>query len=301
MTGALSMPKGFPERAAKARLTSQERRIVSIIAARLSRVAFMPGPQLAQACGVSVSAVTRFAQKLGYKGFPELKRDLETAFRQTITPHEMFREFLAGSHQPSVPKASVAQDLQNIMNMQAALDESVVQHVAAEMARARTVYSAAISGGEVAVHLFALYLKVLGKPHEGLLGHGISKRIAFTPIGSKDVLIAVCSQRVFREVRDVAVFARQRGARTIAITDSATNALASVCDFVLIAPVVGATFGYSHVAPVAMVNVLVNALAARNPRKSLRRWRTSRDSGNQSSVFCSPDVQSSHVVHSIGE
>jgi DNA-binding MurR/RpiR family transcriptional regulator len=295
------MRSRFSERARKARLTTREQHIAGVIAAQLSRVAFMPGPQLARACGVSVSAVTRFAQKLGYAGFPELKLDLEAAFRETITPHEMFKEFLSGARQPSVARTSIAQDLQNIVNMQQALDESVVRKVAATVDHAKTVYSVAISGSEVAVHLLTLYFRVLGKPHQGLIGYGISKRVEFTPIGPQDVLIAVCSQRIFREVRDVAVFARQRGARTIAITDSATNALATVCDLVLIAPVVGATFGYSHAAPIAMVNVLVNTLAARNPKKSLKALETIRNHWKTVDVFCSPDVQSSDAVHSEGE
>jgi DNA-binding MurR/RpiR family transcriptional regulator len=269
------------DRTKRARLTSQERHIAEVVNSTLSRAAFLPGPRLAKSCGVSASAITRFAQKLGYSGFPEMKLE--------FTPYEMFKEFLSEPRKPSVSRESIAQDLQNILNMQSVLDEGVLERVVTEIDKSKKVYSAAIAASEVAVHLFNLYFGVLGKAHHGLLGYGISKQIEVTDVGPGDIVLAICSQRVFREVRDVAAYAKQRGAFTVAITDSATNALATVCDLVLIAPVSGATFGYSHVAPVAMVNMVVNCLAARDPKKSLKELEKIRNRWNRTHVFCSPE------------
>jgi DNA-binding MurR/RpiR family transcriptional regulator len=284
------MKGNFTDRIKKARLTAQERHIAEVIHQTLSRAAFLPGPQLAKSCGVSASAITRFAQKLGYSGFPVMKLELERLFRQTITPYEMFKEFLSGPQESSVARESIARDLQNLVNMQSVLDEGVLERVVTAIEGGRKIYSAAISGSQVAVHLFDLYFSVLGKEHHGLVGHGISKQIEVTDLGSGDVLVAICSQRVFREVRDVAAYAKRRGARTVAITDSAANALAAVCDLTLVAPVTGATFGYSHVAPVAMVNLIVNCLAARSPKKSLKELERIRKHWNETDVFCSPEV-----------
>jgi DNA-binding MurR/RpiR family transcriptional regulator len=282
-----SMEEHVQQRIARANLTAQEQRIAEKITRNLSKAAFLTGPQLAKECDVSASAITRFAQKLGYSGAPELKLELERAFRKTITPYEMFNEYLAGPQNPSMSQESVAQDLQNIMNMQNILDRQVLEQVITALESANTVYAAAISGSDVAARLLCFYLRVLGKSNQLLCGFGLSKQIEVTEIGQGDVFVAISYQRIFREVRDAALFAKQQGACTVAITDSVANALAQVCDFTLIAPVSGASFGFSHAAPVAMINILVNSLAARNPEQSLKELEKMKKSWETTHIFCS--------------
>ena len=283
------MKESFAQRVKQAPLTTQEQQIADKIIRNLSRAAFFVGPQLAKECGVSASAITRFAQKLGYSGFPELKLQLEELFRQTITPYEMFNEFLSDSRKGSVCQESIAQDLQNIMNMPSALDENILERVITAIETGNTIYLTAIAASDVAVQLLSFYFSVvLGKSHTTLTGYGVSTRVQFTDIGPDDVLIAISYQRIFREIRDAVLFAKDKGACTIAITDSVANALATVCDFVLIAPVTGATFGYSHAAPVAMVNIIVNSLASRNPELCLKNLEKIREIWNTIPLFCQP-------------
>ena len=279
--------ESFAQRVQQAQLTTQEKHIADKISRNLSRTAFLTGPQLAKECEVSASAITRFAQKLGYSGFPELKIDLEELFRQTITPYEMFKEFLADSRSNSVWQESIAQDLQNVMTLQSVLDENLLEQVITVIEKGKTIYLAAIDASDVAVRLLSFYFRVvLGKPHNNLIGHGLSMKVKLADIGPEDVFVAISYQRIFREIRDAALFAKDKGACTIAITDSQANALATVCDFVLIAPVTGATFGYSHVAPVAMVNIIVNSLASRNPEQCLKNLERLRGIWNTIPLFC---------------
>ena len=51
----------------------------------------------------------------------------------------------------------------------------------------------------------------------------------------------------------------------ISITDNAANPLACVSDYVLLAPVAGVSVDYTHVATLAMINLIINSLAAKNP------------------------------------
>lgn len=200
----------------------------------------------------------------------------------------MFAEYLSGPRSPSVWQESIAQDLQNIMNMQQMLDEKTFEQAIDVIEKGKTLYLSAIEASEVAVRLLGFYFRVvLKKAYIPLLGHGLSMQMKVSDIGPEDVFIGVSYQRIFQEIRDAAVFAKGKGAYTVAITDSMANALANVCDYVLIAPVTGATFGYSHTAPVAMVNMIVNSLAARNPEKSLSALEDIRNFWNTTDVFCS--------------
>src|SRR5262249_24447570 len=74
--------EGLVERMKQTKLVGAQRTIASYLTQDLNRTAFLSRAEIAAECRVSVSAVTRFAQKLGYEGFPELKKELEELYRK---------------------------------------------------------------------------------------------------------------------------------------------------------------------------------------------------------------------------
>ena len=276
----------FTERLKNARLSNSERQIADKLTQELHRTAFLGGPQLAEECGVSPSSITRFAQKLGYSGFPELKKELERLYRRTTTPYEMFESFLSKASGESVSQLSIAQDIQNLVNMRGVLDADTLEAAISRIDEARMIYLAAIGSSEICVELLSSFLESLQKRNEKLTGIGISKKLELSDVSSADVLVAFSFQRILREVRDVALYAKENGATTIAVTDSEFSPLAMVCDITLVAPVAGTTFGLSHVASIAMVNLIANCLAARDPDGNLKMLERAREIWNNLPIFC---------------
>lgn len=267
-------------------LSKQERAIADTITKNLQKNAFLNGPQIAALCDVAPSSITRFAQKLGYSGFPELKKELETLYRKTTTPHAVFRDFLTGSFKKDVIDTTIEQDIQNIMNLRIQLNKDTLNNVVNIIDKARNIFIASIGSSETCVDIFYYYLDALGKKYCKLKGFGISKQIEIMDIEQGDVVIAISFQKILREVRDVAQFAKDRGMTTIAITDSEFNALARVCDQVLIAPVTAAAYSLSQAAPVVMVNLIVNSLAALNKEKSLKILEKTKKEWEELPIFC---------------
>jgi DNA-binding MurR/RpiR family transcriptional regulator len=276
----------FTERLKNRRLSRSERQIADRLTRNLHRTAFMAGPELAKECEVSPSSITRFAQKLGYSGFPELKKELEHLYRKTATPYEMFESFLSHVNKDSVPQVSIAQDIQNLVNMQKCLNINVLNIIVSKLDRARIIYLAAIGSSEICVELMDSFLSALQKQSVKLRGYGISKKIELFDLSPSDVVVAFSFQKILKEVRDVAIYAKEKRATTIAITDSEFSPLAMVCDLTLVAPVIGTTFGLSHAGSIAMVNLIANCLAARNPDKNLRILEKTKEQWNNLPIFC---------------
>lgn len=280
------MQKDFLERLKNTRLSKSERHISDKLTRYLHKTAFLAGPELAEECGVSPSSITRFAQKLGYSGFPELKKELENLYRKKTTPYEMFESFLSQADRESVPQLSIAQDIQNLVNMQQGLNLDVFNTVISRIDESRTIYLAAISSSEICVELLASFLEALQKRYVKLTDFGISKKVELFEVTPSDTLIAFSFQRILQEVCDVALYAKEKGAIIIAVTDSEFSPLALACDFTLVAPVIGTTFGLSHVASIAMVNLIANCLAARDPDRNLRIVEKVKEQWSKLPIFC---------------
>ena len=255
------------ERMRQANLSDKEQAVMEKILSDISNTVFLSGTQLAEYCGVSAPYITRLVHKLGYQKFSEFKEVLSERYRKVTSPYDMFQNFSVAGGMTDMVKDSIVQDLTNLSTMEKLLDPAVLAEAVDAIGRCETVYGVAMFASEGAVHLLDHYVWRLGKPFEAMTGVGLSKKVEFSNIGPKDVLIAFSSQRVLKEVRDAAVLARRRGALVIAITNNAANPLAGASDLVLLAPVTGVSVDYTHVATLAMINLIINSLAQKNPEQ----------------------------------
>jgi DNA-binding MurR/RpiR family transcriptional regulator len=271
----------FSERVNATNLTAKERFIAETIMRDLSKTAFYSGMQLAKECGVSQALVTRFSHKLGYKHYSDLKSELEAMYRSTATPYDMFQHFISEENKNNIIHNSIATDIQNIVQMERILDHVQINKAVETIEKAKTVYLAAMFDSESATQILAQLLWRLDKPYETLYGVGLSQKILCSDIGSKDLLIAVSNMRILREVFEAAEYAKSKKATVIAITDNEANVLAGIADYALIAPVTGMAVDHSHVATLAMFNLLAGCLASRQPaavsarlKKVHKRWNS---------------------------
>ena len=266
--------KQLTEQMQQANLSEKEQAVMEKILSNISNTVFLSGAQLAEYCDVSAPYITRLVRKLGYTKFSEFKEVLSERYRRATSPYDMFQNFSDESGITDVVKESLLQDIGNITAMEKLLDVSVLDRAVDAIDRCSTVYGVAMFASEVAIHMLEHYLWRLNKPFIEATGIGLSKKIEFSGIGSDDVLIAFSSQRVLKEVRDAAVTARRRGTTVIAITDNAANPLACASDLVLLAPVTGVSVDYTHVATLAMINLIINSLARKNPVLPVKNTRS---------------------------
>lgn len=277
---------GLTQRMKNASLTQKEQAVMERITGEINKTAFLSGIQLAEECGVSATFITRLVHKLGYEKFADFKEELGERYRKATSPYDMFQNFAVMGGMTEVVKSSIVQDLANLSSMEKLLDPRVLEQVVDSIDQCRKVYMVAMFASEVAVQMMGHYLWRLGKPYESLTGVGLSKKVEFSDVGKGDVLLAFSSQRVLKEVRDAVLFAKKQGAVTIAITDNAANPLACASDHVLLAPVQGVAVDYTHVATLAMLDLIVNSLAQKNPEivaQSLEKESSRCDSRD---LFC---------------
>lgn len=274
------------QRIQQADLSVDQQNLIHRITSRLHKTAFLSGPELAETCSTSASAITRLSQKLGYSGFPAMKRELEELYRKTTTPYEAFESFLQDPSKDSVMSKSLSQDLENIRRMHANLSEEQIAESVQWMARAKTVVLVGVGSAEALVELAAAYLDALELNTTKLKGFGASKQFELVELDKDDLVIGISFQRIIREVRDILVQAKTKDCRTIAITDSAANPLAQAAEKSLVTPVTGTTFGLSLTAPLAMINLLANSLAANNPKRSLKSLMKAKEQWERYPIFC---------------
>ena len=192
---------------------------------------------LAQAVGVSKSTVVRFAKSMGYKGFPEFKREIQKAMRGKLRAAARMEETFAelGDDENIFAKL-IKRDIQLLQEtLQAASFPDF--HKAVEIIwRAQKVFIIGLNASMALAYLLHFRLVRVKKDTRWIFltgGTSLLEQLAF--MNPSDVLIAIDFLQVPREVQAALQHAKKVGAPILGITDFPSSAIAKAADVCLYA------------------------------------------------------------------
>jgi DNA-binding MurR/RpiR family transcriptional regulator len=248
------------------------RKLAEFILRQPIRVAALSIEDLAKATGVSAPTVSRFARELDLGGFAELRSAVADAMQALLDPVAKLRLQLAqNGSQPRGEEMLGAVQFQ-VQQINAPLVAWQTAAIAGEIAKARNVH---VMGFGLSAHVAALI--VLGlQPFcpnvAGVVEFGGTEVAAgrLMSIGPDDVLLAITFPRYASDVVRLARYARDRGAKVFALTDSAASPLAPLAEIVLLAPADHPTLSSSMAAAVAIAETLVATVMLSDPANAER-------------------------------
>jgi DNA-binding MurR/RpiR family transcriptional regulator len=192
---------------------------------------------LAQAVGVSKSTVVRFAKSMGYKGFPEFKREIQKEMRGKLRAAARMEETFAelGDDENIFAKL-IKRDIQLLQEtLQAASFPDF--HKAVEIIwRAQKVFIIGLNASMALAYLLHFRLVRVKKDTRWIFltgGTSLLEQLAF--MNPSDVLIAIDFLQVPREVQAALQHAKKVGAPILGITDFPSSAIAKAADVSLYA------------------------------------------------------------------
>ena len=192
---------------------------------------------LAQAVGVSKSTVVRFAKSMGYKGFPEFKREIQKEMRGKLRAAARMEETFAelGDDENIFAKL-IKRDIQLLQEtLQAASFPDF--HKAVEIIwRAQKVFIIGLNASMALAYLLHFRLIRVKKDTRWIFltgGTSLLEQLAF--MNPSDVLIAIDFLQVPREVQAALQHAKKVSAPILGITDFPSSAIAKAADVCLYA------------------------------------------------------------------
>ena len=235
------------------------RRIADFLLEHYQEAAFMTAAQVGRASNVDTTLVVRFAQRLGYPGYPELIAEIQDDVKRDL--RAVYEPTPADDSPLGVLRRTLTQDRNNLEYMLLHMDAGAVETVVAVLNKATRIF---VSGEGNAVYLaeaFAGRLMVLG-----FNAHAVSSELAgqaaiVAIMKPGDVVIGLGTTSMTPSVAVLLKVARAGGAQTIGIVGSLTNPVASAAEHVLLAPAHTMGIMPSWTAFAAITHGLSQALA----------------------------------------
>lgn len=240
-------------------LTKSQRRLADYIANSYQEAAFMTASRLASRLEVNEATVIRFAQRLGYPGYPEMIRAVQAVVQEELRAGE---EAKAATPAGAALLAGLSNELECLQRAASHVSSEMAQRLVTFLLEARRIY---VTGQGVSYHLagaFAAGLAGTGRDGRLVAGEAQALAQALAELESSDTWVGVAVSEESPEAARAMVAARARGARTLAVTWSPISRMAQVAELALTCPTSEPLLAPPCGVAAALLNALVQALAS---------------------------------------
>lgn len=250
-----------------ARLSKGQKLIAEYILNHYDKAAFMTAAKLGVSVGVSESTVVRFANQLGYEGYPELQKALQELIKNKLTTAQRI-ELASDYIEPNnALKGVLKSDIENIRATMEKINYKDFEATVNSILKAKKIYIVGLRSSAALADFLGFYLNLI-LDNVKVVSYGISDIFEqIINIGEGDCVIGIGFPRYAVRTVETLNFGKSRGADVIAITDSLLSPLATKADYTLIAESNMASFVDSLVAPLSVINALIVAVGLKEKEK----------------------------------
>lgn len=247
---------GYPD------MSKGQKRLADFIQEHYDKAVYMTAARLGENVGVSESTVVRFASEIGYEGYPEMQRALEEIIRVRLTALQRLEVSRSRMDEDHVVSSVMQQDINNIKDTLAMVDDADIQKAADLILQAENVYILGVRSSEPLASFFGYYLNLIMDNVRLISTNSISETFEqILKIRKTDVLVGISFPRYSKRTVKVMEFARSREAGVIAVTDSDESPIASSASCVLKARSNMISFVDSLAGPLSLLTALIVKLS----------------------------------------
>ena len=245
----------------KKRLSKGHKKLASYIAENYDKAAFMTASKLGEKVGVSESTVVRFATEMGFKGYPELQKELQQMVKSKLTAVQRMEVSSSLLGEQDAVKKVLTGDMELIRDTLEGVSEAEFSSAVQTINSAKRIYILGVRSSASLANFLYFYFNPLFE--NVVLVDTASTSEMFEKmfrIGASDVCIAISFPRYSKQIVSALRFASDWGAKIVAVTDSAMSPIAEYANSLLVAKSDMVSVVDSLVAPLSLINALIVAV-----------------------------------------
>ena len=246
------------------KLSKGQKLIANYILEHYEKAVFLTAAKLGTIVGVSESTVVRFANELGYDGYPKFQDALEELVKSKLTAMQRLEVTTDRIDTSHVLKSVLQMDEEKIRSTREQIDEEAFNHAIDKIMGAKTIYVLGVRSCAGLASFLGFYLNIIFDNIKVVNTNSISEMFeAIHRINEDDVIIGISFPRYSKRVMKCLEFAQSKHASVIAITDSYISPIAGYSDYALIGNSEMVSFVDSLVAPLSIINAVIVAISLR--------------------------------------
>ncbi len=260
--------------------------IAGYVLEHYDKAAYLTASKLGAIVGVSESTVVRFANELGYAGYPEFQHSLQEIIRNKLTSFQRIEVTNNLIGDGNVLDKVLMSDAEKIRRTMEAIDHASFEEAIDRIVSAENIYIIGVRSSSSLAGFLNFNLRMIFdhvRFVQTTSGSEMFEQIM--RVGKGDVLIAISFPRYSKRIINAVEYARSKGADVVALTDSKLSPIAAYADQLLIAESDMASFVDSLVAPLSIINAMVVALSRKKQGELTERLRALEEIWDRYEVY----------------
>lgn len=253
--------------------TNTEKRFVHFLLSNKFKAPFLSAYEIANRIKANSSTLIRFAKKIGFKGYPELQKNLgqllvkEISYLSDFEKAKTFEE----PKENNIIQVSLNKSYSNMLELLKNVDEQKIKLFSKKICTSRKKVIIANRSSFSAGHFMYFELNAIIPQVYLLSDYDHSYYDIFGDLNERDVIIAIGVPRYTKLTIEFAQYAVQKKINVIAITDNLVSPLFSLSSICLFVPTQSATFHNSNVAMMALIDAVIAQVFSQKKVTSIKR------------------------------
>lgn len=263
-----------------------QKSIAQYILEHYEKAAFMTAAQLGNLAAVSESTVVRFADELGYAGYPALRRALRELVHTNLTSFQRVEVADTIIGDKDVLEQVLVSDAEKIRKTLDSIDRTAFNAAVDNIIRAKRIYIIGVRSSATLAGFLHYNLQMVFDNLtlvQTTSGNEMLEQIM--RVGEGDVVVAISFPRYSKRIIKAVEFAKSNGADVVALTDRVTSPIAKEADQLLTANSDMASFVDSLVAPLSIINAIVAAVTRKKRDEITERLKKLEEIWDEYDVY----------------
>ena len=273
------------------KMSKGHKAVASYISDHYEQAVFMTAAKLGETVGVSESTVIRFAGGLGYEGYPEFQKELESWVKNKLNTVQKIGTKYGKSTQSEILNSVLHADIEKIQDTLVSLDAVAFEAAVDIILEAETVYLVGVRSCEPLADFLHFYLNMIRGNIVLLKTTSVTEMFEqMIRISERDAIIGISFPRYSMRTLKAMEFANDRNAKVITVTDSIHSPmnLYSSCNLLARSDMVSIVD--SLVAPLSLINALVVAMCLKQPEEVKNNLEMLEDVWNNYQVYLNDEI-----------
>ncbi len=266
-------------------LSKGQKIIAQYLINNYDKAAFLTAAKLGEIVGVSESTVVRFANAIGFLGYPDLQKQLQEMVKTKLTTVQRIEMSNDYNSDESILKNILKADMDNIHMTLEGIDQDSFDEVARSITEADSIYIIGLRSSTALAEFFGFYLNwVRDNVHVVTYTLGDIFEQLFR-VEENDLVIGIGFPRYSSRTIMALEYCKLKGAKVVAVTDSLLSPLCNNADYSIIAKSKMESFVDSIVAPMSVLNALIVAVGMKDKKKLQSSFESLEDIWDRFNIY----------------
>ena len=273
------------------KLSKGQKSIAQYLMNNYDKAAFMTAAKLGEKVGISESTVVRFANAIGFTGYPELQKQLQEMVKTRLTTVQRIEMSNEYSTDESTLRNILKADMENIHLTLEEIDQASFDEVVKKILEAKCIYIIGLRSSTALAEFFGFYLNwVRDNVHVVTYTLGDIFEQLFR-VGPEDLVIGIGFPRYSSRTIQALEYCKGKNAVVVAVTDSLLSPLCTNSDYSLIAKSKMESFVDSIVAPMSVLNALIVATGMKEKKKLSESFESLEDIWDRFNIYSKDTIK----------